>query len=228
MKAMILAAGRGERMRPLTDHTPKPLLPVAGRPLIVWLIERLVRAGICDLVINISHLGDTIKAALGDGAQYGARIAYSFERVALETAGGITQALPLLGASPFIVVNGDVFSDFDFARLNRVASTLSGEGVLAHLVLVDNPPHHPRGDFCLSRGRIAADGSERLTFSGIGVYHPQLFAPVLPGTRHQLAALLRTPIAQGRVSAEHHRGAWTDVGTPERLGWVDQMLSARH
>lgn len=227
MKAMILAAGRGERMRPLTDHTPKPLLPVAGRPLIVWLIERLVRAGIRDMVINVSHLGGMIKAALGDGVQYGARIVYSREQVALETAGGIAQALPLLGTSPFIVVNGDVFSDFDFARLSSVASALSGEGVLAHLVLVDNPPHHPGGDFCLSRGLIAAEGSERLTFSGIGAYHPKLFAPVVPGTRHQLAALLRTPIAQGRVSAEHHRGAWADVGTPERLGWVDQMLSAR-
>lgn len=224
---MILAAGRGERMRPLTDLTPKSLLPVAGRPLIVWLIERLVQAGICDMVINVSHLGGLIQAALGNGVQYGAHIVYSREHVALETAGGIAHALPLLGASPFIVVNGDVFSDFDFVRLKSTAVTLTGAGTLAHLVLVDNPPHHPAGDFCLDEGMIAAKGGGRLTFSGIGAYHPALFAPVVPGAKHQLAALLRTPIAQGRVSGEHHGGSWTDVGTPERLLLIDQMLSGQ-
>ncbi len=227
MRAMILAAGRGERMRPLTDRTPKPLLPVAGKPLIVWLIERLVQAGISDMVINVSHFGELIRAALGSGAQYGAHIVYSREHVALETAGGIAHALPLLGASPFVVVNGDVFSDFDFARLKSAAVTLAGAGTLAHLVLVDNPPHHPAGDFCLNKGRIATEGGGRLTFSGIGAYHPALFASVVPGARHQLAALLSTPIAQGRVSGEHHDGSWTDVGTPERLLQIDQMLSGQ-
>lgn len=222
---MILAAGRGERMRPLTDRTPKPLLPLAGKPIIVWLIEGLVQTGNSDIVINVSHFGELIQAALGSGAQFGAHIVYSREHLALETAGGIAHALPLLGTSPFIVVNGDVFSDFDFARLKSAADTLTGKGTLAHLVLVDNPSHHAGGDFCLHKGLIAAEGSERLTFSGIGVYHPALFAPVVPGARHQLAALLRTPIAQGRVSGEHHGGSWTDVGTPERLQLIDQVLS---
>ena len=224
---MILAAGRGERMRPLTDCTPKPLLPVGGKPLIVWLIEKLVHAGIPDRVINISHLGGMIQAALGDGAQWRACIAYSHEREALETAGGIAHALPLLGAEPFIVANGDVFSDFDFVHLKTVAARLSSAETLAHLVLVDNPAHHPAGDFCLKGGLIAADGDRRLTFSGMGVYHPALFASVIPGAKCQLAALLREPITQGRVSAEHHRGSWADVGTPERLRLIDQMAGQR-
>jgi len=227
MKAMILAAGRGERMRPLTDLTPKPLLPAAGKPLIAWTIEKLARSGIADIVINVSHLGAMIEAAVGDGAQYGARIAYSHEREALETAGGIALALPLLGEQPFLVVNGDVFSDFDFARLGAMAARLSGTGTLAHLVLVDNPPHHPGGDFCLNQGMVAAGGGERLTFSGIGLYHPALFTPVTPGTRHQLAALLSGPMAGGRVSGEHYRGLWLDVGTPERLARLERMLGGR-
>jgi len=227
MKAMILAAGRGERMRPLTDRTPKPLLRAAGKPLIAWLIEKLARSGVADIVINVSHLGAMIEAAVGDGMQYGARVAYSHEREALETAGGIALALPLLGEQPFLVVNGDVFSDFDFARLGAMAARLSGTGTLAHLVLVDNPPHHPGGDFCLNQGMIAADGGERFTFSGIGLYHPALFAPVTPGTRHQLAALLGGPIAGGRVSGEHYRGLWLDVGTPERLAGLERMLGGR-
>jgi MurNAc alpha-1-phosphate uridylyltransferase len=224
---MILAAGRGERMRPLTDHIPKPLLPIAGKPIIVWLIERLVQSGNADIVINISHFGELIRAALGSGAQFGAHIEYSHEHVALETAGGIAHALPLLGTSPFIVVNGDVFCDFDFAHLNSAANTLTDKGTLAHLVLVDNPPHHSGGDFCLIKGLVAAEGGQRLTFSGIGVYHPALFATIASGARHQLAVLLRTPIAQGRVSGEHHAGTWTDVGTPERLQLIDQMLTGK-
>lgn len=224
---MILAAGRGERMRPLTDRTPKPLLPVAGKPIIVWLIERLVQTGNTDIVINVSHFGELIQAELGGGARFGARIAYSREHVALETAGGIAHALPLLGAAPFMVVNGDVFSDFDFSRLKSIAATLTGEGTVAHLVLVDNPSHHPAGDFCLHNGLIAAEGGERLTFSGIGVYHPALFAGIVPGTRRQLAALLRAPIAQGRVSGEQHSGSWVDVGTPERLQLIDEILSGK-
>lgn len=224
---MILAAGRGERMRPLTDRIPKPLLQLAGKPIIVWLIERLVRSGNADIVINVSHFGELIQAALGSGAQFGARIEYSREHAALETAGGIAHALPLLGTSPFIVVNGDVFSDFDFARLKSAADTLTDKGTLAHLVLVDNPSHHSGGDFCLIKDLVTADGGQRLTFSGIGVYHPALFATIAPGARYQLAALLRTPIAQGRVSGEHHTGSWTDVGTPERLQLIDQMLTGQ-
>jgi len=227
VKAMILAAGRGERMRPLSDRIPKPLLPVAGKPLLAWLVEKLVRAGIADVVINVSHLGAMIEDALGDGAEYGARIVYSREREALETAGGIAQALPLLGGAPFLVVNGDIFSDWDFARCDTAAARLSAAGTLAHLVLVDNPPHHPEGDFCLARGMVAAHGAGRLTFSGIGIYHPALFAPIAPGSRHQLAALLRGPMAEGRVSGEHYRGLWMDVGTPGRLAELERLLAGR-
>jgi MurNAc alpha-1-phosphate uridylyltransferase len=224
---MILAAGRGERMRPLTDSIPKPLLPVAGKPLILWLIEKLVVAGVSEIVINISHLGAMIESMLGDGRQYGARIAYSREPEALETAGGIALALPLLGSTPFLAVNGDVFTDFDFRHLAPAPVGLSSTEFLAHLVLVDNPRHHPTGDFCLHQDRVAMEGGRRLTFSGIGIYHPALFAPVAPGSKHQLAALLREPMAHGRVSGEHHRGQWFDVGTPERLATLDRMLS-RH
>src|SRR5512146_361505 len=227
MKAMILAAGRGERMRPLTDRVPKPLLRVGGRPLILWLIEKLVGAGVGNIVINVSHFGAMIETALGDGVRYGARIAYSREPEALETAGGIALALPLLGSVPFLVINGDVFSDFDFARLSAAASGLSGEGILAHLVLVDNPRHHSAGDFCLKQGRVVAESGERLTFSGIGVYHPALFASIVPGTKRQLATLLREPMASGKVSGEHHRGLWVDVGTPERLATLDRMLGGQ-
>jgi MurNAc alpha-1-phosphate uridylyltransferase len=227
MKAMILAAGRGERMRPLTDVMPKPLLPAAGKPLIAWLIEKLAHSGFAEIVINVSHLGGMIEAAVGDGAKYGARIAYSHEHEALETAGGIALALPLLGERPFLVVNGDVFSDFDFARLEARAAQFSGTGILAHLVLVDNPPHHPGGDFCLNQGMIAAEGTARLTFSGIGVYDPALFAPVTPGTKRQLAALLNGPIAGSRVSGEHYGGRWVDVGTPERLAGLERLLGER-
>ena len=227
MKAMILAAGRGERMRPLTDHIPKPLLPVAGMPLIAWQVRKLVKAGISEIVINVSHLGAMIEAALGDGAQYGARLAYSHESEALETAGGIAYALPLLSGEPFLVVNADVFSDFDYARLAAAAASLSRAGILAHLVLVDNPPHHPAGDFCLSQRLIAAEGGPRLTFSGIGLYHPALFATLARGAKFQLAALLRGPIAHGRVSGEHYPGQWFDVGTPERLAALERRLAAQ-
>ncbi|MGQ0751070.1 MAG: N-acetylmuramate alpha-1-phosphate uridylyltransferase MurU [Betaproteobacteria bacterium] len=221
---MILAAGRGERMRPATDRIPKPLLPVAGKPLIVWLLERLVRAGIAELVVNVSHLGAMIEDALGDGAALNARIAYSREAEALETAGGIAAALPLLGEAPFLVVNGDIHTDFDFARLIPRASALTPEGALAHLVLVDNPSHHPRGDFSLEEGFISVGVEQRLTFSGIGAYHPRLFAGLRPGQKYQLVTLLREPIAARRVSGEHYGGRWIDVGTPERLAAVDRLL----
>ncbi len=213
MKAMILAAGRGERMRPLTDATPKPLLEVRGKPLIVWLIEALAHAGIRDIVINHAHLGSMIEAALGDGGRFGTRIAYSPEREALETAGGIARALPFLGTTPFLAVNGDIFCDFDFATLP--AAALGADA--AHLVLVPNPAHHPQGDFSLERGRAGAQGQPRWTFSGIGLYRPEFFASVVPGSKAQLVTLLRAAIAEGKVGAQIHRGAWHDVGTPERL-----------
>ena len=214
---MILAAGRGERMRPLTDHTPKPLLEAGGRPLIGHHLAALARAGVREVVVNHAHLGAQIEQALGDGAAYGLRIRYSPEEVALETGGGIFRALPLLGPDPFIVVNGDVWTDFDPARL-RLA-----DADLAHLVLVDNPAHHPAGDFVLAGDRVREDGGPRLTFSGVGVYRPALFDGCAPG-RFPLAPLLRAAIAVGRVSGEHHRGRWVDVGTPERLAALDLQL----
>jgi len=226
MKAMILAAGRGERMRPLTDTTPKPLLRVHDNYLILNSILNIKHSGIVDLVVNVSHLAEHIEAALGDGAQWGVRIRYSFEREALETAGGIAWALPLLGDEPFLVANGDVFSDYPFATLRARAQTLSAERP-AHLVLVDNPAHHPQGDFGLRDGVIVTDGP-RLTFSGIGAYHPSLFAGLARGARYRLAALLAQPIAEGRVTGEHFRGEWNDVGTPERLAELEARLrSAR-
>ncbi|OAJ71348.1 mannose-1-phosphate guanylyltransferase [Methylobacillus sp. MM3] len=222
MKAMILAAGRGERMRPLTDHTPKPLLQVGGKPLIVWHIERLARAGFRELVINHAHLGQQIESALGDGSRFDVSIAYSDEGEALETAGGIAQALSLLGEEPFLVVNGDVYTDYDFNRL----TTQPMGGVVAHLVLVDNPPQHAQGDFYLEDGRLVERGASRLTFSGIGVYRPELFAAIVPGSKAKLAPLLHAAIAQQRATAEHYRGDWVDVGTPERLQALDRKLSS--
>ena len=220
MKAMILAAGRGERMRPLTDRTPKPLLPVAGRPLIVWHLERLARAGITDIVINHAHLPDQIEALLDDGSAWGVRIAYSPEPPgALETAGGIANALPLLGQAPFLVVNGDIYCEFDFARLPPLA-----DSDLAHLVLVANPPQHPAGDFALAGGRVLADGPARLTFAGIGLYRPELFAGLPAGQLAKLAPLLRQAMAEGKVGGETYAGPWEDVGTPERLTELDARL----
>jgi MurNAc alpha-1-phosphate uridylyltransferase len=218
---MILAAGRGERMRPLTDATPKPLLEVGGRPLITWLIEALARAGFRDLVINVSHLGARVESALGDGRRWNVRIRYSHEEEALETAGGIANALPLLGSEPFVVVNGDVHTDFDFATLHAPMKS-----DVAHLVLIDNPPHHPAGDFALQDGRILLDGAHKYTFSGIGVYQPALFSEIVEGMKYQLAAVLKPNIAAGRVSGEHYSGRWCDVGTPERLKSLDRALRA--
>jgi len=219
---MILAAGRGERMRPLTDISPKPFLAVGGKPLIVWVMERLKCAGVVDLVVNVSHKAEQIERALGDGARFGVRITYSREHVALETAGGIAWALPLLDDQPFLVVNSDVYSDYHFASLQDRARLLS-EKHPAHLVLVDNPDHHPYGDFGLRDGVVTAD-SARLTFSGIGAYHPALFAGITRGEKSRLAAQLATPIAEGCVSGEHFRGRWNDVGTPQRLADLDARL----
>lgn len=234
MKAMILAAGRGERMRPLTDHTPKPLLEAGGRALIVWHIERLVTAGITELVINHAHLGAQIEHALGDGSRFGARIQYSPEALALETAGGIANALPILTeieGAPFAVINGDIYCDYDFSRLPACAEKLLANGDTAHLVLVDNPVHHPKGDFCLDGNRILTTNDQRLTtndslltFSGIGVYHPCLFSGIARGSVAPLAPLLREQIALGKVSGEHHKGVWVDVGTPQRLNELDIQL----
>ncbi len=219
MKAMILAAGRGNRMRPLTDQTPKPLLIAGGRPLIQHQIERLAGAGFRELVINHAHLGHRIESALGDGAQLGISIRYSAEGEgqALETGGGIFKALPLLGPEPFLVVNGDVWTDFNFHALALA------EGDLAHLVLVENPSHHQRGDFALVEGRVQAQGEPRFTFGGIGVYRPELFAGC-PGGAFPLAPLLRAAMEQDRVSGQLYRGHWYDIGTPERLDALDRWL----
>lgn len=218
MKAMILAAGRGERMRPLTDHTPKPLLKIGGKPLISWHLERLAAAGFKDVVINHAHLGEQIEAALGDGSQWGVRIEYSPEKIALETAGGIANALHLLGEAPFLVVNGDVFTDIDFGALRLALPNL------AHLVMVDNPPQHAAGDFTLSSGKLSVEGTEKLTFSGVGIYQPILFAGIVRGEAAKLAPLLKAAMAQGLVSGSHHQGAWHDIGTPERLQALDSQL----
>jgi MurNAc alpha-1-phosphate uridylyltransferase len=212
--AMILAAGRGERMRPLTDHTPKPLLTVHDKPLIVWHIQRLKKAGISQLVINHAHLGEQIEQALGDGSSLGVSIIYSPEDTALETGGGIARALPLLGEQPFLVVNGDVWTDIDYAALAL------DEDDLAHLVLVSNPSHNPKGDFALTNSRVAAEGTEKLTFSGIGLYQPKIFIGQSE-ERFPLAPLLRNAMLQNKVSGHHHQGVWTDVGTPERLAEIN-------
>jgi MurNAc alpha-1-phosphate uridylyltransferase len=222
MKAMLLAAGRGERMRPLTDHTPKPLLRVAGHTLIERHIEALARAGIRELVVNHAHLGEQLLTALGDGSDYGVHIDYSAEPPgALETGGGIFNALPLLGEAPFVVVNADIWTDFDFAVLPEEFESL------AHLVLVDNPAHHPQGDFALENGLVCDDGPSRLTFSGIGVYRPALFAGGAAGA-FPLAPLLRCAMAAGQVSGERYAGVWFDIGTPERLAAVNRRVCELH
>lgn len=222
MKAMILAAGRGERMRPLTDAIPKPLLQAGGKPLILWIINQLRQAGVTELVINISHLAGQIEQALGDGARDGVNIRYSHEQEALETAGGIAWALPLLDDQPFLVINSDVYSEYDFAALAARAQNLSPSQP-AHLVLVDNPAHHLQGDFGLRDGKLTAHGA-KLTFSGIGAYHPSLFAGIARGAKARLAAQLATPIAEGRVTGEHFTGQWHDIGTPQRLAELDARL----
>lgn len=225
MRAMILAAGRGERMRPLTDHCPKPLLAAGGKPLIVHHIERLRAAGITELVINHAHLGAQLEAALGDGSALGVHIAWSREGTALETAGGIRLALPLLGDQPFLVINGDVYCDADPALLAGAAGRLGAAGDLAHLLLVPNPDHHPDGDFALADGRVHDQGGKRLTFSGLGAYHPALFAGLPTGQPARLAPLLRSAMAEGHVSGALHTGYWLDVGTPARLTELDRHLA---
>lgn len=218
MKALILAAGRGERLRPLTDHTPKPLLQAGGLPLIEHTIMALARAGFSELVVNLAHLGGQIQDRLGDGSRLGVSLVYSHEgEEALETGGGIHHALPLMGEGPFLVVNGDLATDYPFERLKD-----RPEG-LAHLVLVDNPAHHPRGDFALLGEALSATDEPRHTFSGIGVYRPELFAACQPG-KFPLAPILREAMAKGLVTGEIYPGFWMDIGTIERLAEFDERL----
>ena len=221
MKGMILAAGKGERMRPLTLTTPKPLVRVGGVPLIEYHLKALAAAGFTEVVINHAWLGQQIEDHLGDGSRFGLTIQYSPEGEPLETGGGIFRALPLLGDEAFVVVNGDIWSDYDFSRLRQ---PLAG---LAHLVLADNPEHHPNGDFTLADGQVqdARPGAPTLTYSGIAVLHPQLFAGCTEGA-FKLAPLLREAMAQGRVSGERLQGQWVDVGTHERLAQVEHLLQA--
>ena len=219
MKAMILAAGRGERMRPLTNTTPKPLLRAGNKTLIEYSIENLLQAGFNEIVINIAHLGWQIQEYCGNGGRWGVSICYSDEgETALETAGGIAKALPLLGEQPFLVVNADIIYDFPLITLRDQPKNL------AHLVLIDNPPHHPNGDFSLNaNGLLSEQGADKLTFSGIGVYAPALFANIQPGPL-KLRPVLNAAMQQKQVSGEKHTGLWLDIGTPERLTEINATL----
>ena len=218
---MILAAGRGERMRPLTDSVPKCLLTVNDKPLIVHHLEKLARTGFTLAVVNHAHLGRMIETALYDGSRFGIRVVYSPESPVLETAGGIANALPLLGSRAFAVVNADVYSDYDYSGLARACHALESADTLAHLVLVDNPPHHAAGDFGLEQGSVTL-GHPRLTYSGLGACRRELFAGIPVGTYAKLAPLLLKSIEHQRLSGEHHRGLWCDVGTPERLAALNR------
>ncbi len=224
MRAMILAAGLGTRMRPLTDKTPKPLLKAGTCTLIEHSIHKLVNAGITELVINHAWLGQQVEDFLGDGSRYGASIRYSAERDPLETAGGVRQALPLLDEGEdqaFLLVNGDIWTDLDFRAL---ASTSMAPEDQAHLVLVENPEHHTAGDFALDdNGRVNTRGANMLTYAGIALYRPSLFAGVPKGV-YPLAPVLRNAMQKGKVSGQHFTGQWYDIGTPERLQWLDSML----
>lgn len=237
MKAMILAAGRGERMRPLTDRLPKPLLAAGGKPLIVWHLERLARAGIRDIVINHAWLGEKIEAALGDGSAHDVRITYSAESEALETAGGIARALPLLTAGResavpnqgFLVVNGDTFCDFDYSRAATIALQLQHADLACWCVMVPNPAHHAEGDFRLAGGRLDDESAgerlpARLTYSGIGLYTPAMFRDIAPGRKSALRPHLEREIAAGRAAGEYHGGLWFDIGTTQRLSELDRLL----
>ncbi len=224
MRAMILAAGRGERMRPLTDKTPKPLLIVGGKPLIVWHLERLKAAGFEQVVINHAYLGQQIEQYLGNGQQWGLSIRYSRETNALETAGGIANAMPLLtdqgqDVSPFLVVNADIYTDIDFASIK-----LSGKDLL-HLVMVNNPPQHPNGDFAVIDNRLSLISTQQYTFSGVGIYHPALFENIEQGQVAKLAPFIRTAITEHRAAATIHSGQWDDIGTPERLHQINMFIS---
>lgn len=220
MKAMILAAGRGERLRPLTDRLPKALIEAAGKPLIAWHLERLAAAGCREAVVNVSHFAERIAERLGDGARFGLRIEYSREAQALGTAGGIAFARALLGAAPFLLINADVYCECDLARLSRHG--LGGR--LAHLVLVPNPAHRPHGDFSLAGGRVGNGAAPRYTYAGIAVASPALVDGVQPGDKAPLGPLLRTAAGNGLVSGELYEGLWQDVGTAERLAALHMRL----
>jgi MurNAc alpha-1-phosphate uridylyltransferase len=221
MRAMVLAAGRGERLRPMTARLPKALVRVAGKPLIAWQLERLARAGFREVVINVSWLGEAIVAELGDGAAFGLALAYSREPEPLESAGGIAQARSLLGEAPFALVNADIWCDYDLARLR--ARPLGRD--LAHLVLTANPAHHPGGDFTLRGDRAGNAPSPRYTYTGISLVDPALVAPVAAGTKAPLAPLLRAAADQGRLSGELHEGLWRDAGTAERLADIEALAA---
>lgn len=223
MKAMVLAAGLGTRLRPLTDRVPKALVEAGGKPLIAWQLERLAAAGFREVVINVSWLGEAIEARLGDGRALGLDIAYSREAEPLESAGGIAQARALLGPAPFALVNSDVYCDFDLAALRRRALGPN----LAHLVLTPNPPHHPAGDFSLEGGAAGNDAAPRYTYTGIALIDPALVAPVRAGDKAQLAPLLRAAAADGRLSGELHAGLWRDAGTAERLAELESLLARK-
>ena len=223
MRAMMLAAGKGERLRPLTERIPKPLVEVAGKPLVVWHLERLAAAGFTDVVLNVSHLAEAIVERLGDGRRFGMALRYSREREPLETAGGIAAALPLLGAAPFLLVNADIYCEVDFAAVAAVRLA----GRLAHLVLVPNPGHRAQGDFSLVDGAVGNEGEPRYTYAGVAVLSPQLVASVGPGEKAPLAPLLREAADRGLVSGELYRGLWQDVGTIERLRELESILASR-
>lgn len=226
MQAMILAAGRGERMRPLSDAMPKPLLEVGGKPLIVWQLERLVAGGCADVVVNLAHRGEMIAAVLGDGSRFGARVRYSREPEPLEVAGGIATALPLFDDDLVLVVSGDVYSAFDYASLAARAAGMSAssEPPHLHLVMVPNPPYHPDGDFALAEGRMALDGASRLTFGNIGLYRTMLFSELPRGQRLPMLPLYRAWIRRGWASGERYAGTWANVGTPDELAALDRLL----
>ena len=220
MKAMILAAGRGERMRPLTDHIPKPLLEVAGKPLIIWHLEKLAKANFEEVIINHAHLGGMIEAYVGDGSRWNLKVTYSREGSPLETAGGIKKALPLIGDQPFLVVNADIYTDFNFATIkNRNLNDCKG-----HLVMVKNPKQHPDGDFFLQNNQIELEGKERLTFSGIAIYQPKIFEDINIEPVAKLAPILKKLIGAKCISGEAYQGLWFDIGTPERLNEVNLFL----
>ena len=227
LSAMILAAGRGERLRPLTDARPKPLLMAGGRPLIEWQVEKLATAGFGNIVVNHSYLGELIETTLGDGRRFGVRIRYSPENPALETAGGVARALPLLGPGPFAVVSGDIHADYDYARLEEPIARIGGDpqSTAAHMVLVDNPPWHPDGDMGLADGRVTREGP-RLTYGNISVFHPSLFRDIVPGTWLKLFPWAYRFVEEGRVGGEHYQGAWDNVGTIDQLAALDRRLSA--
>jgi MurNAc alpha-1-phosphate uridylyltransferase len=223
MKAMVLAAGRGERLRPLTDRIPKPLVPAAGKPLLAWHLERLAASGCREVVANVSHLGEQIVKYVANSS-FGLKVDFSREAEPLETAGGIAQALPLLGSEPFLLVNGDIYCEIDFAPL--LAHRLGAK--LVHLVLVPNPPHREGGDFSLQAGAIGNDSGSRYTYAGVAVMSPRLVEPVRRGDKAPLAPLLRAAAAKGLASGELFQGLWQDVGTVERLAELEAQLSSRH